>query len=299
MGSSEFQVNKYIDAIHEILKCIDDKNYVEVNLLISTSLSTLSVKKSRLDDESQKNQLFLYEQVFKFLESNSHYWNSIINDEFSESWNKLQDCLDYIRRIKKFSSTENLLISFFEKQLVALEETYPYTLFSSVGMVVDMYKCSLCGLDIDSLDCPHMVGELYAGEIAYGIAQGEGSYLDHVAITENPQDKRCVLNSFENNSYQFAVQRQLAEYIKDDKMKPLDFHEVSKIYYKMGNPDYKKLNRNASCFCGSDKKFKSCCINKQTVDAVHFEFIRNKNLPNKAFKSDLRRLADSIQSLVV
>ncbi|OZT86679.1 hypothetical protein CIK04_00635 [Vibrio sp. 03_296] len=25
-----------------------------------------------------------------------------------------------------------------------------------------------------------------------------------------------------------------------------------------------------TCFCGSNKKFKNCCINNQLVNAVHF-----------------------------
>ncbi|OZT83939.1 hypothetical protein CIK04_15395 [Vibrio sp. 03_296] len=283
MDFSESQVSGYIKAIHEILACIDGKRFIEANILASSAISRLLKIKSGLRDE-QKNNVFLFEQTFKLLQSNSQYWESIVEGDFSESWNKLQDCLDYVRRLKKFSSKESPLLSFYEKQLVALEGTYPYTLFSSIGMVVDKYICSLCGLDIDSLDCPHIVGELYAGEIAYGVVQGEGAYLDHVAITEHPKDKRCILNPYKNNAPQFSVQLKLSGYIKEDKMKPLGFQKISKIIYKRHNPDYKKLSRNAACFCGSNKKFKNCCINNQLVNAVHFEFISDEGSPNKRLK---------------
>ncbi len=287
MNFSESQIAIYIETINNILTCIHKKKFIDANLMASSSISELSKIKTELRDECKKNNVFLFEQIFKLLRSHSQYWELIVNGNFSKSWNKLQDCLDYVRTIKKFSSKESPLISFYEKQLIALEKTYPYTIFFSVGIVVDTYICSLCGLDIDSLDCPHIAGELYAGEIACEIVQGENVHLDHVAITEHPKDKRCVLNAYEDDAPQFGIQLKLSEYIKTDKIKPLGFQEISKISYKMKNPKYKKLNRNSTCFCGSNKKFKNCCIHNQLVNTVHFEFIAHDKLPHSVFEITL------------
>ena len=83
--------------------------------------------------------------------------------KFSESWGALQDCLDYLSTVRRFSEID---ICAFEDQLVELEKTYPYNIFLSAGLIVDAYECTLCGQDINSLDCIHRMGHLYRGQVA-------------------------------------------------------------------------------------------------------------------------------------
>lgn len=192
----------------EILKSINSCNF---NIAINQAdalLLKLSELKSNSLSESVKNDIFISEQFIKLLLHIAKYWLAIANQNFSNSWVILQDILDYLRSIKKFHEKRNLVVNFIEKQFIALESSYPYRIFCSTGFVVDYYKCSVCGNDIDSFDCAHLKGELYNGEIAYGIAN-KILHFDHIALVENPLDKRCVI-SIEDSSEQFAVQMNMS-----------------------------------------------------------------------------------------
>lgn len=59
-------------------------------------------------------------------------------------------------------------------------------------------------------------------------------------------------------------------------MSPLSFHHLELSKRMKRDPDYKKLPRNEKCFCGSGKKFKKCCIDKEIVEFDHFEIMPRK-----------------------
>jgi len=258
----------------EILTSI---NRCDFNIAINQAdafLRKLSDLKGSSTVEKVKSDIFISEQFIKLLSYVAKYWLAITRQEFSNSWLVLQDILDYLRCIKKFHKKRNLVVNFIEKQFIALESSYPYRLFSSVGIVVDYYKCSVCGLDIDSFECTHLKGELYNGEIAYGIAN-RILHFDHCALVENPLDKRCAI-PIEDNSEQFGVQKDLSEYVNKGKLPPFGFKNIEIISYRKDNPDYIDLPRNAPCFCGSNIKFKKCCISKKMIEHKHFEFIHGQ-----------------------
>lgn len=255
----------------EILTAINESDF---NLALSQSdicLQKLNYLKENESEAAIKNDIYIAEQFFKLLSCVARYWISILANEFSNSWIILQDILDYLRSLKKFHNKENRTASYIEKQFLALEATYPYQIFSSVGIVVDYYKCSVCGLDIDSFECAHLKGELYNGDIVYGIAN-EILHFDHCALVDNPLDKRCVI-TIDDSSEQFAVQSDLSKYIYKASITPFGFKNIEIIRFKKTNPKYVDLSRNSLCFCGSNLKFKKCCISLHRIEHKHFEFI--------------------------
>ncbi|SFU07507.1 SEC-C motif-containing protein [Pseudoalteromonas sp. DSM 26666] len=258
----------------KILTFINECDFSEAIEQANAFLSKLSYLKANSKVEKVKNDIFISEQFIKLLLYVAKYWLAITEQKFSDSWLVLQDILDYLRSIKKFHKENNLTVSFLEEQFIALESSYPYRLFSSVGIVVDHYNCSVCGLDIDSFECLHLKGELYNGDIAYGIAN-KILHFDHLALVENPLDKRCAI-PIEDNSELFRVQKNMSKYIDKGKLLPFGFKNIETISYKKNNPDYIDLPRNTLCFCGSNIKFKKCCISKKTIEHKHFEFIHSQ-----------------------
>src|SRR5207248_465217 len=111
-----------------------------------------SARATTIDGRSL-NDLYVLDRYVDFLEAYSLLWEKILDQHFGDSWSVLQDCLSLLRVIKKFS---NIDVTFFEDQLIELEQTYPYNIFFSVGAVVDRFDCSLCGWDIISDECLHM-----------------------------------------------------------------------------------------------------------------------------------------------
>jgi len=48
------------------------------------------------------------------------------------------------------------------------------------------------------------------------------------------------------------------------------------------NPDYRRLGRNELCFCSSGKKFKRCCIAKETSEGDHVDITPRRTPPERA-----------------
>jgi len=218
--------------------------------------------------DDYRNDLWVIERYIDFLEKYGHLWKSILDQRFSKSWCLLQDSLDFLRSIKRFSHID---IHFFENQLIELERTYPYNVFFSIGATVEFFECSICGQDIDSQECPHMRGNLYGGEMAYAIAKNIVQ-LDHIAMVAYPEDKRCVV-SYEDNGEQFTLIRYVASLISSKKCRISDFGRLQFSKRLRPNPDYRKLPRNERCFCGSGKKFKHCCIGKERIEGDHVDIV--------------------------
>jgi hypothetical protein len=218
--------------------------------------------------EAELNDLYVLKTYSDFLRSYIQTWEEILEQRFSKSWDSLQDTLDRLRQIKKFSAIN---FQFFETQLVELEKTYPYGVFFSIAATVDHFECSLCGLDIDSDECSHMRGELYAGVVAHGIARSVRE-IDHISMVSNPRDKRCVVR-YDDAGEQFNVVRYLSELLAAKQFRIADFGMLRFSKRRQPNPEFRKLGRNEPCYCGSGRKFKQCCISKAYVEGDHVDIV--------------------------
>jgi hypothetical protein len=224
-------------------------------------------------DELVLNDIFLLKQVISFHSSLIATWEEIYATRYSSSWNYLQNCLNLLRSINKFSlnNKKNEVLDFFERQLLILEKLYPYSIFFSVGWEVALYECSICGKNIDSFECEHDIGELYSGVVAIGIAK-EVTNINHISMVDNPMDKRCVAK-YEDNSCQFKVLQYLNQQLVSNKITPITLYDADESPRKKPNETYVELARNDKCFCGSNKKFKQCCIGKKNIEENHIELI--------------------------
>jgi len=225
------------------------------------------------EDELVLNDIYLLKQVLSFHSSLITMWEEINNKKYSNSWNYLQNCLDSLRNINKFSlnNQKTDVLDFFEKQLLILEKLYPYKIFASIGWEVALYECSICGKNIDSFECEHEIGELYSGEIAIGIAK-DITNINHVSMVENPMDKRCVVQ-YEDSGHHFKGLQFLSGQLVSNQLTPITLYDADETPRKKLNKNYVELKRNEKCLCGSNKKFKKCCINKKYIEEKHIELI--------------------------
>lgn len=212
------------------------------------------------------NDFYVLQRYADFFSYYGQVWRLIAEQKFSASWNKLQDALDTLRLVRRFSRID---ISDLEDQLIELEKTYPYNVFFSIGALVEKFECSICGQDIDSFQCSHRKGHLYRGRMAIGIAHNMMN-LDHVAIVDQPQDRRCVV-SYDDSGEQFNLIRLLSRLLKQRKYAISDFGLLQFSKRLKHNPEYKKIGRNDPCYCGSGSKFKHCCIAKSHIEGDHVD----------------------------
>lgn len=272
----------YLDArnaLRQFLCDLDENPAVpQLSHLATTRESVTCAQADNADaPNSLFDDLFVLNCYIDFLESYADLWAKIIQEKYSSSWTSLQDAFDCLRLVRKFSSID---ISLFEDQLIELEKAYPYNVFMSVGMTVEMFECSICGLDIDSPTCMHRRGELYRGRMAVAIARNITN-LDHVSLVEDPEDKRCVI-TYEDGSSVFDVVRYIANLLKSRQMSVSQFGTLAFSKRTLPNPEYRKLGRNSSCFCGSGKKFKRCCLGKAYVEQDHVDIVPRKLSPERA-----------------
>ena len=260
-------INKFLNSLNN-LKFKDCKKEIE-----DINRDFIFARKNYCEDQEDiLNEFFIFDRYVELLSLYLDLWQKIINGNFSSSWISLQNSLDLLRIIKKFIDQEAYMeIYFYEFQLIELEKVYPYKIFFSIGAVAENIECGICGKDIDSPDCPHIKGELYKGKMAYGICRNI-TELNHISLVSNPADKRCVV-AYDDNGEQFKLVRYLAELISDEKLVISDFGELRFSKKKIKNPEYRKLGRNAICYCESGKKFKKCCILKEYVERDHLDIL--------------------------
>jgi hypothetical protein len=258
-------------SIASFFEKVDTLRFADANAAVTGVRSAIAAARctaSEPDDDIYLTDLFALESYASFLDAYRTLWERIVQQQFSASWSALQDALDYLRVIKRFSS---LQLGVFEDQLLELEKLYPYKLFLSVGITVEGFDCSICGADVDSPECPHLRGRLYKGVMAKAIAR-DVTAIDHIAMVANPEDKRCVI-SYEDSSEQFRLVRFLASLLLAGRCHPLSFSHLRMSKRRLLNPDYVKLGRNDRCFCGSGKKFKRCCELKRYVENDHVDIV--------------------------
>jgi len=250
-------------------------------IIASISVEIFSTKNECVTGPDEPlNELYIIAKIPELFSSYYRYWKAVSEGKFSNSWNILQDCLSIIRSLRRYSPAQiQGLLNFFGHQLPELEKLYPYNVFFSIAATAESIECSICGKDIDSFECEHISGNLYRGEVAYGIVSGLGE-LNHISIVSNPADKRCTVQ-YEDSGKQFDVLRYLSNLITDKRMTPLEFYEAIISEKKVRNITYVKLSRNAECYCGSGKKFKLCCIDKEFETGHHIDIIVRKAISNE------------------
>lgn len=223
--------------------------------------------------DSFLNDIFILKRYLELLKKYAEFWFQICDGVFPHSWDTLQDVLDLLRLINRFTEfNKTLIFKFFEKQLQALEILYPYRVFASIEAIYGRTKCSICKKSIDSFDCPHIAGELYRGRVAHGIVE-EIKELLSVSLVENPMDKRCKVEAIESKSLNFACVEHLSKLVKHKMHNPLTISHTKLKTKKIKVSVFSKTGRNEPCPCGGGKKFKQCCINKDFISKPHIDII--------------------------
>lgn len=263
------------EVIRAHLNGIDTEVGVDASIAIDDLLDQLDKAKEIHVNGSDDvlNDIFILETYVTFFRSYGRLWWKISAGQYSESWGTLQDANDSLRLIRRFSGfTFTPLV----EQLFALESLYPYKVFSSCGFVVERFECSICRNDIDSFECSHRKGELYRGRMAYGIARNILN-IDHIALVENPVDKRCVI-TIPDNGPGFSCVRYLGEALNRKHFAVSNFGGVAWSKRRVANSEYALLGRNDPCHCRSGKKFKRCCIDKAFEEIDHAEILPGRSV---------------------
>lgn len=161
-------------------------------------------------DEDLANAQLVFKRYFLLFCNLSKYHGLLLKDSFRQSWNALQDCLDAARFVGRFTPIDHRLdVPDVVGLLEDYERLYPYVYFLSPEFVISESHCSICGESMQSLSCPHRRGQIYRGEISVEIV--DKMRLQAVSVVENPENKRCVIESVDDEPLQFCVLKEFLE----------------------------------------------------------------------------------------
>lgn len=218
-------------------------------------------------DEITANRCYVVQEYFNLLMAFSSFWQLIQSSKYSDSWSKLQNAIDYLNSIQRFTDAKDIFyLNLFKRHLKQLEKLYPYQFFQSVEMVIQEQHCSICKRNSLNPACTHIPGHLYYGEMAVTVVTKAD--LIAVSLVEHPADKRCVV-IYEDNSDAFKVIRTFTSRVKF----PMQLFDLEDTVRKIDVSELDNVGRNDTCPCGSGKKYKKCCLSKGFIEKPHVEIL--------------------------
>jgi hypothetical protein len=228
-----------------------------------------------IHDEKLANSQLIFQNYFRLFCDILWYFDMLKRGQYKDSWVKLQDCLDNIKYIGRFTAIENRLdLAGLYDLLVQYESLYPYSIFCSSEYVISKSHCSICGKSMQSLECPHIKGNLYWGEPAIECID-KIDVVQALCIVSHPEDKRCILEVADDDRTEQEKFIMLHQYVELHQPALQQF-SIEGFTERRVREDMKIVGRKQPCPCGSGKRFKHCCGKD-----MYYEHIRYVVTPGK------------------
>lgn len=255
------QISKVCDLLNKTKhKLLNDNwenpsEYFESSSNLFSEIKDIAIQRN---DEKLANAQFIFKDYFKLFCNLLRYFDMLEKRQYKDSWGKLQDCLDAIKYIGHFTEIDDRLeLNNLYDLLVQYEELYQYKIFASSEYVISKSHCSICGKSMQSLDCPHIKGELYWGEPAIECID-QIDYFQAVCIVSHPEDKRCVIELSDDTRSEKEKFLMLDQYL-ELKQPYLQKVTIKEIKEQRIREEIEIVGRKQPCPCGSGKRFKHCC----------------------------------------
>lgn len=145
-------------------------------------------------DEHGANVLFHIQCMVNAHISFLRMWVEAKSGKNTEAWSALMDAQDYVSYALRADKNGTGIENFMAHLKKAEDVVFPgFRVFNSCGAVIRGGTCTICSQPFAA--CDHIEGKVYWGRVCvrvhYDVVE-----LDHVAIVENPRDRRCVITEF-------------------------------------------------------------------------------------------------------
>jgi hypothetical protein len=244
------------------LRCLDAWDLNQAESFFEEASSYLAVIKAESqahDDESGANAACIVERYMKIWINFADFWKSIRADQFDTAWDCLQTARVDVNNLLRLMPANDSL-DWLYRQLRYLDNAFGHSVFFSLEMDASKILCNICHNNYDSTDCPHLKGHLYNGEMAVNIIK-QGT-VRNVSLVGNPANRHCVVK-VAGVTYQYPV----LEAVRNRLISPFQSIRVlfpaSRLFHIRS-----KIGRNDLCPCGSQKKFKKCCLDLWFTDST-------------------------------
>lgn len=153
-----------------------------------------------------------------------------------EAWDVLIDHQDAIAAALRAHEKFRFLEPMAERGRNLEKRFFPSQVFMSAGLIVHKQVCSICGVDYS--ECDHLAGFPYLGQFCS--VQLSEIEPDHVAIVEEPANRKCRITSF---TVPGGVRNRMTWVVTpkdDDTIDPDEFHAECII---ATSPDQSELEK--------------------------------------------------------
>jgi hypothetical protein len=149
--------------------------------------------------ESKANLFFSMECTALFLKRLGEVWLELKVENPHEAWRALMDAQEYLRVAIQAHETPELREHLLKLENIELTLFPKPSQFISPGIIYKSGKCTICGYRFDK--CEHEEDLIYMGKVCKEI-QRRIVEVNHVALVDKPRDKRCYVNSWEDDAGQ-------------------------------------------------------------------------------------------------
>jgi hypothetical protein len=121
-------------------------------------------------------------------------WILLKKSDYYAAWDTLIDAEEYVSMAMR-AADGGVGLEEFVSQLRRVEEAiFPgYRVYNSWGAVLRGGQCTICGKPFNQ--CDHIEGMVYWGRLCVRV-KPEIVELNHVAVVDEPRDRRCVVTEF-------------------------------------------------------------------------------------------------------
>lgn len=221
------------------------------------------LKKLAVEKQNQEKAKYIWclEQILEIKTLFIKTFDLMKNNDFENAWYNLDRCdieLSFLRPHFEYANNEYDLV-FIENEIIKYQQLFPYEYFFSRETIESDFTCSICGYSMGIRNkCGHKVGEIYDGEMCCRIVNK--IKLLGISIVKKPFDKYSIIH-IKDTEYNYYLLESLMEYLNSPFEEWGYEIELRQWDYKKIDM-YKNVGRNDMCPCGSDIKFKKCCLKK-------------------------------------
>lgn len=158
----------------------------------SKEVARAKVQAIEEDNEKYANILLGLQCATAALSSELRMYLALKDEDPDAAWDHLIDAQNALATaVRAHEGFKHCSIRW--ERLQKFEEVvFPLQVYTSVGTIVHVLECSICGEDYEQ--CQHLAGLPYMGQMCSTIVTS--AELDHIALVETPADKRCRIQTF-------------------------------------------------------------------------------------------------------
>lgn len=265
-------IMKKLDDVIHYLHEVRQRNRLDVDGF-EAAKKLLSQEKAQCvanEDQYCAKAIWCLEAILKIQHVFADAFSKIKSGEFYDAWvllERVEIAYGSLEKHYDVGSDEYYLRSIL-KHTEQFQSLYPYKLFLSPAAVHKRKSCSICGAQITIRNgCGHETGEIYDGEMCRHIV--EEVRFPEISIVPNPVQKYSVMWLTKDGKQIDHYDYSNVAYVAAGLRNPFDGWDLQRTMIREPHSHYRDTGRNERCPCGSNLKYKNCCLRENGVLKPH------------------------------